>query len=800
MPALRRIILFLFSRYFSIVRVPSSFSTISNDPDSYVVITPGSSLVLQAMLLSFARRSGLEGIALANSSPRVSNRRFVRWISIEDEDGLSDLVKSESTANFSTLNIFRSRGPVKNNPRYRMSIWQQAGLLVACRFLLIIFGKPVALTHQDEVHKKLLVRRLKLDFYRNLKLVRGTPFQSIDAQANVILSGAEFEREIKIIATRMGRSERSVRDMARRAFFKMAANPIAPIYWIASPLVRFFTARLFSEVSAHGMEQLAEAIRENTVVLVPMHRSHLDYVILGFKLYDANLNPPVVAAGVNLNFWPFGFLIRSLGGYFIKRDARHDRIHAMLIKRYVTYLIKRGHLQEFFIEGGRSRSGKMAQPKLGLLSTMVNGFLKGVRRDILFIPVSFTYENLMEDEVFGDENTGRSKTKENLFSLLAARELFRRKYGEVIVRFGPAISLNNFVSTLERKDLSKRLDSRHIVGKLASTVSQNIRDQSDISLTSLAYSALMMSPRYGLLASELSQQVKNLAYLAKLVVSSLNFHAQCTNSLEHFLNGRESILSDLVRARIVTQTRFLDSEAFVIPGKRRFTADFYRNSSVHLFFIPSLMSLLELMYGEISLKDALRFHHILGFEFQLGSREEFEEQFKKLCSSMKTSGILVESGSKLVFAERNPGIFIPNLLAANLQSLLWIYMNLEKRVEQPEESSEPPAYLGSIGYNNLMNQLLSGFKTAAYLGYFTRTEAASQSALAVALESLRSRETISIDESKPSDRRVLLLKRDQDVIDLLKCANAALHAWHTQKNDVSQGSFVEFSSSPKRFA
>ncbi len=813
MSALRRLVLLLLSRYFRIARVPPSIATIVHNPQSFTIITPGSSLVLQAMLDSFARRSGLDGIiakADQESSGAATNseaHRFLYWLSIEDEDGLAKVVASGAAQNFSTLNIFRGRGPVKSHPRYRMSILQQAALLFGCRFLVIIFGRPIAIDQGGDVHKKLLVRRLKLDFYRNLKLVRGTPFQSIEAQANVILSGAEFEREIRIIAARLGKSESSVKSMARNAFFKMAANPIAPMYWCAAPLARLFTARLFSEVSARGLEQLSQAIRENTVVLVPMHRSHLDYVLLGFMLYEANLNPPVVAAGVNLSFWPFGFLIRSLGGYFVKREARHDRIHAMLIKRYVTYLIKRGHLQEFFIEGGRSRSGKMSQPKLGLLSTMVNAFVKGVRRDILFVPVSFTYENLMEDEVFGDENTGRSKTKENLFSLLAARDLFRRKYGEVILKFGQAISLGEFVAELERRDLSKRVDTRTIVATLATKISQNIRDQSDISLTSLAYSALMSSPGYGLLAAELSEQIKNMARLAKLVSETFQFEAQFTNSLDSFLAGKETILSDLARGRVVNSTRFLDSEAYTIPGGKRFTADFYKNSSIHLFFLPALMSLLEMLEGQINLKDALRFHEILAYEFQLPEKDEFSRQFSQLCTKFKGSGILLEKDGRLVFSERSQGIFIPGLLAANLQGLLWVYLHLEKCLEQPEETIEPGANqaLGSIPYSRLTARLLAEFKTAAYLGYINRTEAASQSAISGALDSLRARQIVDFDESRTAEKRVILLKQDLDVIELLRRANAALQAWQkdwqTQRNkSAAELSGADLSETAKRIA
>ena len=192
------------------------------------------------------------------------------------------------------------------------------------------------------------------------------------------------------------------------------------------------------------------------------------------------------------------------------RDARSDRIHALLLRRYVSDLSNRGHLQEFFIEGGRSRSGRMRQPRLGLLNTIVSAFLKGTKRDLLFVPVSITYENVVEDRTFGEENTGRSKPKENLLALLRARKIFSKSYGEVILNFGKPISLSKFVQENDESNpgSSKLSDERSLVQSLAATLSQRIRSQINISLTGLSYSALLMAPSYGLTRIHLLDSIR----------------------------------------------------------------------------------------------------------------------------------------------------------------------------------------------------------------------------------------------------------------------------------------------------
>ncbi|MCB0311495.1 MAG: 1-acyl-sn-glycerol-3-phosphate acyltransferase, partial [Bdellovibrionales bacterium] len=594
---MRSLLLKLVSAYFGLIRVPASLRKALELGTDCTIITQGSSLVVHAMLLSFARRENLNGtVYCADRLTTLAERDPTQlyWCSISDEGTLAKLVAESPEHFFSTLNIFRARGPIRSTPTYTMSIWRQILLLVGSRFLIVIFGAPIQLPEKSGAHPKHASRSLKLDFYRNLKLVRGAPFQSLETQARSILGGAEFEREIRIIAARLGKSEKALRALAHKAFYQMAANPRAPIYWITAPIFFLIINRLFSQVETRGLDKLREAVRDSTVVLVPMHRSHLDYILLSVGLYESNLNPPIVAAGINLNFWPFGFFIRSLGAYFVKRDARRDRVHALVLRRYVTYLVKRGHVQEFFIEGGRSRSGKMGQPKVGLLATIVNAYLHGLRKNILFVPVSLTYENVIEDEVFGDENTGRSKTKENLVSLLRAADVLKRRYGDVIIRFGDPISLAEFSKDYSNGQPGRIVKEKALVGDLASRLIQTIRDQSDVSLTYLAHTALMSSSGYGMSRQELAHSIRNLAQIATVVGSQKLKAPDFTPSLDSFLQGREFLLDNLGRSGTIVLKRFLNEDVFYIPGRKRFTADFYKNSSIHLFFAPALMALLEL--------------------------------------------------------------------------------------------------------------------------------------------------------------------------------------------------------------
>ena len=774
MSPLRSYSLELLTRYFNLTPIPESFATVIKGREPCTVVTQSESPIVQGLLQSFARRSGLAGIQdareLFGKTARSPDKSRVLWVSIHDESTLESLSHLDSTRLFSTFNIFHARGPIGSNPNHRVGIGRLLSVLLRSRYLVILFGACIQAPQATSIRPMKLSRMLKLDFYKNLKVVRGTPFQPIEAQARSVLGGAEFERELAIVAQRGRESKERLRKRARSAFFEMAANPRAIVFWIVAPLANFVVSRLFSDVLVGGLDSFEAAVREKTVVIVPMHRSHLDYIILSSALYQSRINPPIVAAGVNLSFWPVGFFIRSLGAYFVKRNARHDRLHAMLVRRYVTYLVKRGHLQEFFIEGGRSRSGKMRPPKVGILSIIIDAFLKGLRRDILFVPVSISYENVIEEKAFGDENTGRSKQKENFVALLKASSIFRKKYGEVSVHFGSPLSLQKFTSEFRARENNGTGDEKSLVLEFANVLTRTIRDQTAPSLSSLAYTALLNAPRYALRRRALVSTIRGLAELATLA-RRLNPHIGApTPALRDFLNGDEQLLDDLPRGGSVNVNECLGDDVFFVPGKKRFTADFYKNATLHIYFMTSLISLIELRGQSISSDEAMQLYPLFEVDFLLQSPVNFREEITAYIALLQDEGVLTRT-APVRFTVRSPGYFTPGLLLGSIQALLWAVQNLK------QQSKIEGTSLSSIRYDQFMARLVESFKTAAYCGLVTRTEASSTASLTTALEILQQRKMISIQESSDKIKEISVLKDLSDEERLLTAINDAVLDW-----------------------
>src|SRR5437763_3680148 len=181
--------------------------------------------------------------------------------------------------------------------------------------------------------------------------------------------------------------------------------------------------RVFTALEIVGLENVIECVKEHPVVLVPCHRSHFDYLILSYIFHLNYLSPPHIAAGDNLSFWPMGPLFRGAGAFFIRRSFEDDELYKMVFRKYLTFLIREGYTQEFFIEGGRSRTGKILTPKLGMLSAILGAFVDGVRHDLYLVPVSIHYGRVVEEEAYKRELVGADKEKESIWSLLKARRL-----------------------------------------------------------------------------------------------------------------------------------------------------------------------------------------------------------------------------------------------------------------------------------------------------------------------------------------------------------------------------------------
>ncbi|HYD50315.1 MAG TPA: 1-acyl-sn-glycerol-3-phosphate acyltransferase, partial [Terriglobales bacterium] len=471
------------------------------------------------------------------------------------------------------------------------------------RELSIVIGKHIDVRASIDRYRnegaERLTRRLssalRLFLQREERLIAGPTLLPKRTVRELVLRGGDYENVVAELAATEGKPETDIRRRAAKYFEEIAADYHGTYFALVAFVFNRIWPRIFGGFEQIGLERVVEHARRHPIVLVPCHRSHFDYLILSYLFHQQYLSPPHIAAGINLSFWPLGPLFRGAGAYFIRRSFAGDELYKVVFRNYLTFLIREGYTQEFFIEGGRSRTGKMLSPKLGMLSALVSAYLSGARRDLYFVPVSIHYGRVVEERAYERELQGAEKEKESLGGLLKARSLLRQYYGSVYVSFAEPISLRAVLGDQrERLQLagttagaiadSVEQEKRELVSALALRILREVNNVTVAGATSVAATVLLGSEQGALRYDD--------------------FVARCT-ALGRDLEARQILLTASLRSALASgdfrnSCEFLGAAGLVsriggaddivqVPPSKRLILDFYKNTALHFFLVPSLL-------------------------------------------------------------------------------------------------------------------------------------------------------------------------------------------------------------------
>ncbi len=356
---------------------------------------------------------------------------------------------------------------------------------------------------------------------------------------------------------------------------------------IASKIFNWVWNNVFDgiELDSESLQKVKRAARHHTLVYVPCHKSHMDYLLLSQLLYANNLYAPFIAAGKNLAFWPLGPIFRMGGAFFIRRTFRGLKFYAEVFALYVKTMVQLGHNIEFFIEGGRSRTGKLVLPKLGLLAILIQAVEEGFRDDLVFVPTSICYDRIPEVESYLKEITGVPKQKENLGQLVGVRRVLRKRYGRAYIKFAEPISLRRY---LERHNCdlgSMGPKERHAMYRhFAYRIINCINQESMVTPYALAASALLALPRHGVSKAEfleISQTFHD--FIAARGVGLSKTMKNLGASLQDSLRNMER--SKLI-GKLKDDDDDLEEEVFTLEDNKRLALEYYKNNIIH-FLLPA---------------------------------------------------------------------------------------------------------------------------------------------------------------------------------------------------------------------
>jgi glycerol-3-phosphate O-acyltransferase len=435
-----------------------------------------------------------------------------------------------------------------------------------------------------------LTRALQIFLYREERVVWGPPLLPKRVVRQLVLGQPALRETMNEIAIEREAPIEKLRREAEGYFDEIASNFNGTYFAILAFVFRRIWNRIFRGVEITGLDRVADRIREHAVVLVPCHRSHFDYLILSYIFHSEFLSPPHIAAGINLSFFPMGMLFRGAGAFFIRRSFGDNELYKAVFREYLTYLIREGYTQEFFIEGGRSRTGKILTPKLGMLSAIVNAFLHGVRRDLYFVPVSISYERLVEEEAYKRELLGAEKEKESLLALLRARSVLRANYGKAFVDFAEPISLNQVLGNLRERfvkspdDPATEEEKRRFILKLGFRLLGEVNRVSVVGAPSVAATVLLSNPYPAIRFGDFLRAAHLLLDYAQ------RLGARFTGSLRQDRETFAETFGFLQTSGLVVRIEDGEGGILHVPDDKRINLDFYKNNSIHLFVVPSLLA------------------------------------------------------------------------------------------------------------------------------------------------------------------------------------------------------------------
>ncbi len=502
------------------------------------------------------------------------------------------------------VSIFVGRAPDKNAGWFSVLFsenWVIVGrfrrllaILLNGRDTLVRFAPPLDLRDvlQEGLEPERTVRKLsrvlRTHFHRIREAVIGPDLSTRRLLIDKVLSAPSVKDAIADQARRdsggtPGKGMEAAWRKAHAMAYEIAADYSHPVVRSASVVLTPIWNRIYRGVLVHHLDTLKAIAPGHEVVYVPSHRSHMDYLLLSYLLYTKGIVPPHIAAGINLNLPVIGPVLRRGGAFFLRRSIRGSALYSAVFTEYVAQLVAGGYSIEYFIEGGRSRTGRLLQPKGGMLAMTVRAFLRQPTRPVLFQPVYIGYEKLMEGDSYSDELTGKAKQKESIWQLLLGiPRVLRKNYGQVVVNFGEPIALGELLAERAPEWNGQPLDEEEkpqwlsdTVDVLAQRIQVNVNRAADVNPINLLALALLSTPKHAMGEADLLAQIA----LSKTLLQEVPYSDRVTVTP----HAPQDIVAHGEEIAVLRRTAHPLGDVLNVDDENAVLLSYFRNNVLHLF-------------------------------------------------------------------------------------------------------------------------------------------------------------------------------------------------------------------------
>ena len=480
-----------------------------------------------------------------------------------------------------------------------------------------------------------VARQAVLALERAERQLRGNRYKVARFVDEDILSRPAFRGGVTRLARRLGRKESSVAKEASRYLREIAASQSPFVIDLVVQLWRLMYSRGYGDVLQYNREELeglSALAQQHPVCFLPTHKSNLDHAVLQSMLHENGFPPTHTAGGINMNFFPLGPLVRRSGVFFIRRSFKDNAVYKFVLHHYIDYLIEKRFSLEWYLEGGRSRPGKLLPPHFGLLAYVVDAYRRGKSEDIYLIPVSIAYDQISDVGDYAAEQRGAVKEAESFSWFLRIARRLRRRYGDIHICFGEPVSLRKAVGPPE-PDAEPDADEESLsLQKLAFEVCVRINRATPITPISLVTLAMLGRGDRALSVEEMINALDNLVgYVRKR-------HLSTTQEIDlDTADGVRRTLDQLVDNGVLTRYDEGPEAVYAISPDQHLTAAYYRNTVIHYFVNGAIAELALLRAAEDGVTDratefweeALRLRDLLKFEFFFAEKESFLAEIRQ---------------------------------------------------------------------------------------------------------------------------------------------------------------------------
>ncbi len=446
-----------------------------------------------------------------------------------------------------------------------------------------------------------LTRTLRVHFHRYRQAAMGPLVSNKKQVVTNILASDNVKNAIAREARTKNISADKAQKQAEKYVKEIASSYSYKTVRIMESALTHFWNKIYDGVEVTNSEMVRELATTHEIIYLPCHRSHIDYLLLSYTLYHEGLVPPHIAAGINLNFWPAGPILRGGGAFFLRRSFGGNKLYTSVFNEYIFQLMDRGIPLEFFPEGGRSRTGRLLPPKTGLLAMTIQACLRGVRKPVAFVPVYIGYERMFEGKSYIKELRGAEKKKESFGQLLGIRKTLKQAFGKVYLNFSSPIYLDQYLNekqpdwhSFKGEVNAKPSWLSPLVSELAQNIMERINTSVTINSVSLIALILLSTERTAIGKKELISQLSFLLHLCQ----KMPYSTQTT-----FTNDSpETLIAQSEQLGTIFSVENPMGPIITTDEQTAILMTYYRNNVLHLFITSALIASCFLNQSEMTIK------------------------------------------------------------------------------------------------------------------------------------------------------------------------------------------------------